>query len=440
MTVHKLHIVVTGLSQAGKTTFVQRIISGDFVEVAYPTLGVNTEICEYEGYTLQIFDLGGHESLRELLWENYVKLSEGVVFIFDSSDPLKMEEARESFWQVINWVGSEDVTIAFVANKWDIPHMDLKEIAEGLELQKLGATPERSFRIFNSSAKTGDGVDDVMKWMVSRLVRVTSAKQINVCGVFLVENQEIIFEMPLDLSQEAADFIKGFLLGMMKVFGSSGGQAPQVLETEGHLLTIVQKDDMTCAVVALREGSPARARIIAESIIRFQKSLSEKDPNYDSNAIANFVFQAFPDAFGPAKPSVEKRILLVEDNVDHAFLLERVSQRYYGDALQFKSVPNATLALKELENLENDLMPHLILLDLRLPDVDGMDLLARLKQTPDFARVPVVVVTASDKPDEIAKAYSLGAMGFVQKPTTFGEYAEKIHAVLMYLDQIAVPK
>ncbi|MHA2369237.1 MAG: ADP-ribosylation factor-like protein [Candidatus Hodarchaeales archaeon] len=436
----KLHIVVTGLSQAGKTTFVQRVIADDFVEIAYPTLGVNTEICEYEGYTLQIFDLGGHESLQELLWENYVKLSEGIIFIFDSSDSLKMIEARESFWQVVDWVGSEDVTIAFVANKWDLPHMDLKEIAEGLELQKLGATPERSFRIFNSSAKTGDGIDDVMKWMVSRLVRVTSTKQIKICGVFLVLDREIVFEMHLDLSQEAVDFIKGFLLGMMKVFGSSGGQAPQVLETEGHLLTIVQKENVTCVVVALREGSPSRARIIAESIISFQKSMSEKDPNFDPKAIANFAFQAFPDAFGPAKPSLEKRILLVEDNLDHAFLLERVSQRYYGDALQFKNVPNATLALKELENLETTLLPHLILLDLRLPDVDGMELLARLKQTPDFARVPVVVVTASDKPEEIAKAYSLGAMGFVQKPTTFGEYAEKIHAVLMYLDHIAVPK
>lgn len=436
----KLHIVVTGLSQAGKTTFVQRVIADDFVEVAYPTLGVNTEICEYEGYTLQIFDLGGHESLQELLWENYVKLSEGIIFIFDSSDSLKMAEARESFWRIVDWVGSEDVTIAFVANKWDLPHLDFKEIAEGLELQKLGATPERSFRIFNSSAKTGDGIDEVMKWMVSRLVRVTSTKQIKICGVFLVLEREIIFEMPLDLSQEAVDFIKGFLLGMMKVFGSSGGQAPQVLETEGHLLTIVQKEDVTCVVVALREGSPSRARIIAESIISFQKSISEKDPNFDPKAIANFAFQAFPDAFGPAKPSLEKRILLVEDNIDHAFLLERVSQRYYGDALQFKSVTNATLALKELENLETTLLPHLILLDLRLPDVDGMELLARLKQTPDFARVPVVVVTASDKPEEIAKAYSLGAMGFVQKPTTFGEYAEKIHAVLMYLDHIAVPK
>ncbi|MFQ5978916.1 MAG: ADP-ribosylation factor-like protein [Candidatus Heimdallarchaeota archaeon] len=439
MAVNKLHIVVTGLSRAGKTTFVQRIISGEFTEVAYPTLGVNTEICEYEGYTLQIFDLGGHESLRELLWENYVKLSEGIIFIFDSSDSPKMEEARKSFWQVVDWVGSEDVTIAFVANKWDLPHLDLKEIAEGLELRKLGATPERSFRIFSTSAKTGDGVDVVMQWMVSRLARVTATKQINVCGLFLVQDQGIIFEMPLDLSQEAADFIKGFLLGMMKVFGSSGGQAPQVLETEGHLLTIVQRENMTCVVVAFREGSTARARIIAESIIRFQKRLFEKDPNYDPNAIANFVFQAFPDAFGPAKPSMEKRILLIEDNEDHAFLLKRVSQRYYGDALQFKSVPNATLALKELESPGNALLPHLILLDLRLPDVDGMDLLARLKKKPEFAKVPVVVVTASDKPEEVARAYSLGAMGFVQKPTTFGEYAEKIHAVLKFLDQIAVP-
>ena len=79
-------------------------------------------------------------------------------------------------------------------------------------------------------------------------------------------------------------------------------------------------------------------------------------------------------------------------------------------------------------------------MDLRLPDVDGMDLLAQLKQSRELARIPIVIVTASDKPDEVTKAYSLGVMGFVQKPTTFGEYAEKIHAVLMYLDHIAVPK
>lgn len=66
--------------------------------------------------------------------------------------------------------------------------------------------------------------------------------------------------------------------------------------------------------------------------------------------------------------------------------------------------------------------PALVLLDLNMPRVDGREALARLLAEPDLRRVPVVVVTTSGAPEDIALCYELGARSFIRKPRRFKEY------------------
>jgi len=68
--------------------------------------------------------------------------------------------------------------------------------------------------------------------------------------------------------------------------------------------------------------------------------------------------------------------------------------------------------------------PALILLDLKLPRVGGLEVLRRVREDPRTRMIPIVILTASKEEADVARAYSLGANGYVHKPVDFGEFAE----------------
>ena len=90
----RIPIVIVGLEFAGKTSLVLRLQTGEFRNTL-PTSGLDTEILEIQGTIFQLFDLGGHERFRQMFWKEYVKLSQGIVFMIDSSDLEKLNDAVE---------------------------------------------------------------------------------------------------------------------------------------------------------------------------------------------------------------------------------------------------------------------------------------------------------------------------------------------------------
>ena len=110
-------------------------------------------------------------------------------------------------------------------------------------------------------------------------------------------------------------------------------------------------------------------------------------------------------------------ILLVEDNPGDVALTER--------ALTSAEIPNRLSvaaygadALTHLRNVPDGAAgrPHLILLDLHLPDMSGFDVLAFLKADSRLRRIPVVVITSSDTEADVVRSYELQACGYVTKP------------------------
>ena len=125
----------------------------------------------------------------------------------------------------------------------------------------------------------------------------------------------------------------------------------------------------------------------------------------------------------------EKIILLVEDNPDdveltlRAFkknnILNRVITAKDGaEALDFL-FGTGTYAGRELKDL-----PVVILLDLKLPKIDGMEVLKRIRQDNRTKLIPVVILTSSAEPKDVVNGYSLGANGYVRKPVEFGQFVE----------------
>ena len=137
-------------------------------------------------------------------------------------------------------------------------------------------------------------------------------------------------------------------------------------------------------------------------------------------------------------------ILLVEDNPDDVLLTRRAFAKNHisnviivaGDgeeALQRLFPADGTAPLR----------PALILLDIKLPKVDGLEVLRRIRGHDSAATLPVVVLTTSNEERDIVESYRLGANSFVRKPVVFAEFLSAANVLGMYwllVNELAPPR
>ena len=133
----------------------------------------------------------------------------------------------------------------------------------------------------------------------------------------------------------------------------------------------------------------------------------------------------------------DKVILLVEDNPDdealtlHALEANKIGNRVVvlrdgAEALDY------LLARGPHERRAEQEAPTLVLLDLKLPKVDGLEVLRQLRANESTAFIPVVVLTSSREQEDRLKAYSLGANSYVRKPVDFDEFIKATQQLGMY--------
>jgi two-component system, response regulator len=135
--------------------------------------------------------------------------------------------------------------------------------------------------------------------------------------------------------------------------------------------------------------------------------------------------------------SGELDILLVEDNQDdvdlalHALKREKLANHIYvardgEEALDFLFC-RGSFAQRSFES-----PPKLVLLDLKLPKVDGMEVLKQLKSDPRTKTIPVVIMTSSKEERDLVRGYNLGANSYIQKPVDFEQFRETVKSVGLY--------
>jgi two-component system, response regulator len=122
-------------------------------------------------------------------------------------------------------------------------------------------------------------------------------------------------------------------------------------------------------------------------------------------------------------------ILLVEDNPDDEALTVRALRM--GTSANVEVARDGQEALDYLFNDAND-MPRLVLLDLNLPNIDGLKVLRRIREDERTCLTPVVILTGFNAPNDVAASYRHGANGYVRKPIDFDQFAEVIHQLGLY--------
>ncbi|HEY3327720.1 MAG TPA: response regulator [Novimethylophilus sp.] len=130
-------------------------------------------------------------------------------------------------------------------------------------------------------------------------------------------------------------------------------------------------------------------------------------------------------------------ILLVEDNPDdEALTLRAFKKNNIGNEIVV--VRNGEEALDFLyarnryASRDRHQLPLLILLDLKLPKIDGLEVLRHIRAHEDTRHTPVVVLTTSDEDRDLARSYDLGANSFVRKPVNFPEFMDSVKQISMY--------
>lgn len=132
-----------------------------------------------------------------------------------------------------------------------------------------------------------------------------------------------------------------------------------------------------------------------------------------------------------------KTILLVEDNPDDEALTMRslrksnivndvVVARDGAEALDF------LFCKGDYAGRDRNRMPELILLDLKLPKIDGLEVLKQIRSNPKTSLLPVVILTSSDEDRDLVDSYKLGANSYVRKPVDFGQFAEAVRQLELY--------
>lgn len=122
-------------------------------------------------------------------------------------------------------------------------------------------------------------------------------------------------------------------------------------------------------------------------------------------------------------------ILLVEDNPDDAALTEWALRG--GVPANVELARDGQEALDYLFNDFNDL-PRLVLLDLRLPSIDGFEVLRRIREHERTSLIPIVVLTSSSAPDDVVAGYRYGANSYVIKPVDFEQFAALVPQIGSY--------
>jgi len=176
-----VQLVMLGLDSSGKTTLLHRLKYDQYTN-ATPTIGFNCENIKgitpkTHDVTFKIWDLGGQDKKRPL-WRSYTRSSEGIIFVVDSVDKERLEEAKLELIQLLKSPDNPSLPLLVIANKQDLQgSLDLPEIEKLLGLHEL--PPSQLWSTRGACAITGEGLEESIDAMYDLVIKKKKAKRKN---------------------------------------------------------------------------------------------------------------------------------------------------------------------------------------------------------------------------------------------------------------------
>jgi len=163
----EVRMLMVGLDAAGKTTILYQLKMGETVKTI-PTIGFNVETLEYKGLNFTVWDVGGQDKIR-VLWKHYYQNTDGLIFVVDSNDRDRVEDAAEELKKMLAEDELKDCVVLVMANKQDLSGaMSPNEVTEKLGLQQLKG---KQWLVQGTSATTGQGLKEGLDWMAGVLLK-----------------------------------------------------------------------------------------------------------------------------------------------------------------------------------------------------------------------------------------------------------------------------
>ncbi len=201
-----------------------------------------------------------------------------------------------------------------------------------------------------------------------------------------------------------------------------------------NVLLVPASGTATAQILSAKRGGPRVFRTADAALswcqeIGFHSVKVHMEPVQDAAAEGNE---------RPVMRAARNRILLIEDNEDDIALTLR--------AFKKQNVVNTIIvkrdgaeALSFLSSNAADELPSLVLLDLNLPKMDGLEVLRQIRATERTRYIPVVILTTSDEPRDIHQGYELGTNSYVQKPVDFHVFTRKLEQIGKYWLEVNIP-
>jgi len=158
-------IVMLGLDNAGKTTILYQLKMREVVQTT-PTIGFNVETVKKGKLSFSVWDVGGQDQIRSL-WRHYFLNTQAVIFVIDSSDAVRLRDARDELNQVLGAPELAGAVLLVYANKQDVPNaLSSAEVTSGLEMEKI---KNHQWHVQPACAMNGDGLEAGLDWLADRL-------------------------------------------------------------------------------------------------------------------------------------------------------------------------------------------------------------------------------------------------------------------------------
>ncbi|KAH3732043.1 ADP-ribosylation factor 1 [Pelomyxa schiedti] len=156
-----MRMLMVGLDAAGKTTILYKLKLGEVV-TTIPTIGFNVETVEYKNINFTVWDVGGQDKIRPL-WRHYFQNTQGLLFVVDSNDRERIDEARDVLQRMMAEDELRDAILIVFANKQDLPNaMPVSELSNKLGLQSMKS---HKWFIQSTCATSGDGLYEGLEWL-----------------------------------------------------------------------------------------------------------------------------------------------------------------------------------------------------------------------------------------------------------------------------------